>query len=382
MSNKTRIWLTRFALPVAAVGAAHLLTYLLWLIVQGDLTLLFITAVMVSALYGGLAAGLVASVLASLAAAFFFLPPQNSFDIAFDDLLRLLIFVAVATFISWLSGARRRYEQALREAQAALEARVRERTAELQVANQELTEEIAERRKAEGRILAYQARLQSLAVELSTAEERQRRQIAETLHDAIGHRLAAAVMSLRGVLQEDVDGHAPRITRACELVEQTIEHTRTLTLQLSPPILYELGLEPALEWLAEQVQGETGLAVTASVDYQAAAAADEEVRTLLFNAVRELLVNVVKHAQARAACIALAREGEYLRVGVTDDGVGCDPTRAQVSAAGSGFGLFNIRERLTHLGGRFDLTSEPGRGCRVTLVAPLTVRPQPAGSTE
>jgi signal transduction histidine kinase len=253
-----------------------------------------------------------------------------------------------------------------------LERRVAERTAALTVANRELQAEVAERTRAEAQILAYQGRLQSLAAELSASEERQRRQIAAALHDAIGHRLAVAVIMLRGLLEDGVDGHAPQVTRACELVEESIGHTRSLTLQLSPPILYELGLEPALEWLAEQVRAESGLAVEVDGDGQVDPAG-EEARALVFNCVRELLVNVVKHARARTARVTLTRQGRYARVTVADDGVGCDGAKAQSVASSSGFGLFNVRERLAHLGGSFDLVSGPGNGCHVTLVAPLGV---------
>jgi signal transduction histidine kinase len=372
--------IARYLVAVLAVGAAHLLTLLLWPVMEGNLSLLFITAVMVSALHGGLGPGLVASFLGALASAFFHLPPRYSFDISFDDLLRLVVFVAVAGFVSWLNGSRRRSEEALREAQAVLERRVLERTAELSSTNQELKSEVAERRKAEERAVAYQARLQSLAAELSATEERQRRGIATTLHDAVGHRLAVAVMKLRGLLEEGANGHAaPHITRACELIEQSIQYTRSLTLQLSPPILHEMGLSPALEWLAEQVQQETGLLVSVVDDGQPKPT-DEQIRPLLFNSARELLVNVVKHARAHAARMAIERDGAFVRLVVADDGIGCDGASA-LAASTSGFGLFNIRERLAHLGGAFELGSEPGGGCRVTLTAPLTADTPEARAT-
>jgi signal transduction histidine kinase len=386
MSDFWRIAFLRVVLPIVAAGVAHVLTWVLWPVMEGNLSLLFLTAVMVSALYGGLAAGLLASFLGALASAFFYLPPQHSFALGGDDLLRLVAFVLVAVLVSWLSGGRRRWEQALRDSRAALERRVEERTKELRDANRQLEDEVRERRRAEGQILAYQERLRSAAAELSNAEERQRRQIAATLHDAIGHRLAVAVMKLRGALDDatatgpTAEGRAnrrtPEIARACELVEQAIGHTRSLTLQLSPPILYELGLEPAVEWLADQVQAETGLLVTVVDDGQPKPA-DDQIRPLVFSAVRELLVNVAKHARTRTATIELARDGDYLRASVCDDGVGLRPPAVTASPA-TGFGLFNVRERFEHLGGSFDLVSEPGRGCRVTLRTPLTAPARPA----
>jgi signal transduction histidine kinase len=367
-----------YGMALSVVGLAYLLTEVFRVLLDETRLLFMIAAVMVAALYGGLGPGLLASGLATLASAFFFLPPERSLGVSFDDLAHLTAFVIVAVLLSWLSGARRRATQALKEANERLESRVWERTAELTATNEELQEEIAERKKAEAQILAYQLRLQSLAAEVSMTEEQERRRIATVLHDAVGHRLAVAVMKLQGVLgaRRAAEDSRP-IEQACELIQESIQHARSLTMQLSPPILFELGLGPALEWLGEQVEKEHGLTVTVSDDEREKSLA-EEVRTLLFRAVRELLINIVKHAHARNVGVRLAKEGDYVRVVVEDDGVGLDQTRLRSPEHVSGFGLFNIRERLAHLGGKLEVQSEPGVGTCVTLVAPLAVGPAAA----
>ena len=144
--------------------------------------------------------------------------------------------------------------------------------------------------------------------------------------------------------------------------------TRSLTLELSPPILYEIGLEAAIEWLAERTQRDHGLLATVCDDGQSKPL-PEEFRAELFNAVRELLFNVVKHARAKSVGIRLSRCGDMYEIVIEDDGIGFE-ANMQV-ATSSGFGLFSIRDRISHLGGRFQVDSAPGRGCRVTLQVPL-----------
>jgi len=361
--------LLRYLVPLLAVGVAHGLTWVLWKYLQNNLSMLFIVAVIVSASYGGLGPAVLASLLSALACAFFYLPPRYSFDLGFDDALRLLAFGIVSIFVSWLSAARRQSEAALRVAHSELETRIEQRTAELIRVNDDLRTEIGERVRAQQSILAYQSRLQALATDLSLTEERERRRIASTLHDAIGHTLAVAVIRLRDLLSsEKTNGTTQELEDICKLIEQSIQHTRSLTLDLSPPILYELGLEPAIEWLAERVQKQHWLAVVVKGDSEPKPL-DDQVRALLFNAVRELLVNVVKHAQAKNVMVGIQRIDQSVQIVVKDDGIGFEHLQ---SAAPSGFGLFNIRERLEHLGGRFEIESSVGRGCTVTLQAPLT----------
>ncbi len=227
--------------------------------------------------------------------------------------------------------------------------------------------------QCEDESLQYQSQLRSLSSQLSLTEERERRRIATELHDRIGHALTNASMRLSRLRNPAVsENDAKRLTDEVHgLIEQSIQDTQTLTFELSPPILYDLGLEAAIDWLAEQTQSQHGITVNC-VDDMSAKPIDESLRVLLFQAARELLFNVVKHARASQATISISREGEYLSVTIEDDGVGFNPARARHrQGRKGGFGLFSIQERLAHQGGRLEIHSEPGKGARFNLISPM-----------
>lgn len=268
---------------------------------------------------------------------------------------------------------RKRTEQELERARDELEIRVKERTAELEKAVEKLRNEVSERKKAEEKLLTYQKQLRSSASALSLAEERLRRKIATDVHDHVGQNLAISKMKIESLAQSTT---SPQLTKALEeirdLIAQAVESTRSLTFELSPPILYELGFGPAVQWLLRQVRQQHGLS-TEFTDDERPKPLDDDIRVLLFQAVRELLVNVVKHAKAGSVKVSTRRVDDQIRVSVEDDGVGFDAAqvRSQVHTTG-GFGLFNIRERLDHISGHLDITSRAGKGTRVTLMAPIT----------
>jgi signal transduction histidine kinase len=212
-------------------------------------------------------------------------------------------------------------------------------------------------------------KLRSLSSQLSLAEERERRRLASGLHDQVGQTLALTRFKLdalrSGLDEKDTCRQLDEIEA---LVDEAIGQTRALTFELSPPMLYELGLEPALEWLAEQYEARYGISCKLEDDGRPKLVGDE-LRGVLFSSVRELLMNVVKHAQAQTAGISICRDGDNVSVSVKDDGVGFDTSDWKWN--GGGFGLFNIRERLIAAGGSIEVGSEPGRGTVVTLVVPL-----------
>jgi PAS domain S-box-containing protein len=233
--------------------------------------------------------------------------------------------------------------------------------------------DITESKRAEGRLHRYQAQLRSLASELSRTEERERRRLATDLHDAIGQNLAMAKLRLDG-LRSNTKGvqSSAEFDEVARLLGQAIQDTRSLTFELSPPVLYELGLEAALESLVERMQHAHDIQIDFSSD-GGSYSLGEDLSVFCFRAVQELLINVVKHARTRQARICLSREGATLKIIVLDHGVGFVPgTMPNHADQSSGFGLFSIEERVRHFGGHLEVDSRRGRGTRVTLLIPLS----------
>jgi PAS domain S-box-containing protein len=231
--------------------------------------------------------------------------------------------------------------------------------------------DITHRKKAEEDIRTYQEQLQSLASELSLTEERERRRLATDLHDHIGQALAVSKIKL-GVLQKSVTSpdHAKPLSEVRELIEQMIRDTRSLTFELSLPVLYELGFEAAVEWFAKHVRSQHGIMVDVQKDI-VPIPMDDEIKVLLFRSVRELMINIVKHAQASNARVTIRKENDQVNIEVEDDGVGIkdilrDPQLKNIG----GFGLFSIRERLHYLGGQVQVESKNGQGTKITLMVP------------
>jgi PAS domain S-box-containing protein len=293
-------------------------------------------------------------------------------DAITDDVIKILESAALqlATAIQRVCA-----EQALKESHDELEERVAQRTDMLQRAKDQLQLEVEERKKKELELLSYQQRLRHLSSELLQTEERERRRVAIKIHDRIGQALAVNKIQL-GVLQAEVDSQdlKSKIEDIRALLSQTIRDTRSLTFELSPPVLYELGLQAALEWLAEIIRKQSGLKVDVVGDGRERSL-DSEIRVLLFRTCRELLFNVVKHAGATRARVSLRGDGASIMVNISDDGTGFDPDLFQsgYDPFESGFGLFSIREQLEHRGGTFEVDSDPGRGSAVTIVMPLAM---------
>lgn len=220
----------------------------------------------------------------------------------------------------------------------------------------------------EDELRANQQRLRSLASELSLAEERERRRIAAGLHDYACQNLVLSKMKLQGLPVTETD----EIEDVCDTIDKTIESVRGLIFDLSSPTLYKFGLEAAIkELLEERVKAQHNIDCTFRDDGAAKPLA-EDVRVVLFQSVRELLFNIIKHAQARAVTVDIGRLDDSIRITVTDDGIGFDMEEALAGPSRRhGFGLFHIRERLDFIGGRLDMESQPGYGSRFTLLAPL-----------
>jgi PAS domain S-box-containing protein len=260
-------------------------------------------------------------------------------------------------------------EDELKKHRNQLEELVKSRTSELIEANKDLTRENHERMQIEKKLLDHQKQLQSLTSQISLIEENEKRRIATELHDCIGQNLALSKIKL-GQLGKSADSDDLKndIGDILKIIEQTITETRTLTFELSPPILYELGLSQAIKWLIDQFREKHGLEISLEDD-GLEKPFENSIRLFLFQAVRELLVNTVKHSHADYAKIQMTKDNGKLQITVEDNGIGFYGPSADYR----GYGLFNIRERMNHINGHFEIKSVPGRGTKVTLVAPFKI---------
>jgi signal transduction histidine kinase len=227
-------------------------------------------------------------------------------------------------------------------------------------------------REAERALAQHDAQLRALATEITLAEERARRKLASELHDGPAQNLAGMAMQLAAIKRriEDRDQIA-LLVEAEQVLADTTTQTRTLMLELSPPGLHESGLLEALRWLADRAGKQQRLIVTVEDD-GLPKPLEDQVTVLLFQTVRELLQNVVKHARSKRATVRCAVVDDMLTLDVFDPGVGFEvhsinrlPTRH------GGFGLFNIRERLKLMGGMIDIHSIVGEGTTVRIRVPL-----------
>ena len=231
-------------------------------------------------------------------------------------------------------------------------------------------------RKLEEQVRSRTLQLSTLTMEVTLAEERERHMLAQDLHDDLGQVLAVAKLKLT-TLEEprgaDWGSQLQQIREIEKMIDQANQSVRSLSLQLSPPVLHQLGLVPALEWLAEEMQRSRGLAVQVRNDSQDKPL-DQAASFMLFRAVRELLINVAKHAGVARADVALEVVDGKLILSVADNGVGFDAGKSVVPSAGGGYGLFSVRERISHIGGEVQIDSRPGDGTVVVLILPLQNR--------
>jgi PAS domain S-box-containing protein len=269
----------------------------------------------------------------------------------------------------------RQAQEALRVINAGLEVRVAERTAELSATVEALEKEVRERLRIERNLREGTVQLRTLVLELTRAEERERQRVAQMLDDGLQQLLASA--RLRADLlrtQIRTKPLAAEADRIVALLRDSINAAKSLTLELSPPVLHGIGLAEALRWLAGWMKETHDLTVEveSTVDLQPD---PDGVSVLLFLAARELLFNVVKHAGVKTARLVLQRgERQSVRLIVSDQGRGIDACLVKPQAA-AGFGLYSIRERLGLLGGQMIIQGQPGAGTAITLEAPIEEKP-------
>ena len=235
------------------------------------------------------------------------------------------------------------------------------------------TKNITERKLVRTQLSAYRKKLRALASRLSFSEEHERQRIAAQVHDRVSQTLALCRLKLGMLVKSAPSPHfADQVDEVNNLIRQLIEEIRSLTFDLGSPLLYERGLEKAVEQLTKDLQEDHGILVSFEDDGEPKPL-DDDVRIFLFQVVRELLSNVVKHAQARRVHVCIKRQGGDIQITVEDDGVGFDTRKVTAGSEelNMGFGLFSIRERLSYLDRQLQIESEPGYGTRIAVVAPL-----------
>lgn len=219
------------------------------------------------------------------------------------------------------------------------------------------------------RLEANEREFRRLGRAVWNVQEDERRRLARELHDGLGQNLTALKHRLSQLLDElppEAAGVRERLASAVALCGESLEDTRQLSRLLRPPILDDLGLEPALQWLARSI--DAGGPMSVVTELEPLPTLDGELQTLLFRVAQEALNNAAKHARAQSVLLRLVARGDALQLQVIDDGIGCDPDRA-LRAGGSG--LSGMRERLRLYGGRLELRSAPGQGMRLSAVVPL-----------
>jgi PAS domain S-box-containing protein len=234
--------------------------------------------------------------------------------------------------------------------------------------------DITNRKLNEEKLREYQESLRQLANELNATEERERKRFAADLHDHIGQSLVLAKLELGrlGELTNPFDGNVRSvIERLDDTVDQAIHETRSLMQDLSPQVLYTLGFDAALEWLAENMQERYDL-VCHIEGGKLPSPLSGDAAVVAFQAVRELLINVVKHAGVKEAHVYVTQGENAAVIHVEDEGKGFVPEELALPRShGGGFGLFSIRERLAVLGGSLAIHSSPGKGTSAQVVIPV-----------
>ena len=222
-------------------------------------------------------------------------------------------------------------------------------------------------RKSDEALRRRQRQLQALAAQITISEENTRREIAHDLHDRVGYDLVQLLNIARGM-------NHPSLKPIVDITEKIIAENRSLIFELSPPVLKEAGLNPALEELAKNILEPAGIhwqIITkgSAEDFQA----DDSVCVILYRSARELIINAVKHSGASDVNIIINRKQEIITVAVEDNGKGFSYSGGAEYERG-GFGLFSVRERLKALGGELRVVSEEGKGAMLIMSCPRKLK--------
>jgi two-component system CheB/CheR fusion protein len=261
---------------------------------------------------------------------------------------------------------RKRAEEALRQAHDELEMRVAERTRALALANEQLANEVAERRATEDQV-------RELLGQLVNAEEEERRRLARELHDTLGQHLTALSIGLKGIQEEPAlpPGLRARLARLRDVARRIDDDIDQLVYQLRPAVLDDLGLDDALRELARAWAEESRITVDLHTRSLRGRRFPSALETTVYRVVQEALTNVCKHAQATRVSLIVEQRGDELRAIVEDDGCGFEPPVSLGGLRGRQLGLRGMAERASQAGGRLEVEAAPGSGTTVYLTIPI-----------
>ncbi|MEN3325157.1 PAS domain S-box protein [Mariniflexile soesokkakense] len=232
--------------------------------------------------------------------------------------------------------------------------------------------DITDRIEKEQEIISYQKSLQNLTTEMMLVEEKQRKEIAANIHDHLSQSLVISKMKLND-LNKEIQSNEKRkeIGIIIKHISEALENTRKITYELSPPVLYELGLIEAIHWLAEKIGDENKVKVQFTTDFNEIELTEPKL-ILIYRAIQEILTNAVKHSGTNQIDIIFTRYGQGLQIVIEDKGIGFIESQINISRKSNiGFGLFAVKERIQNLNGTFSIDSKPGFGTKVKLFVPL-----------
>jgi signal transduction histidine kinase len=344
----------RYTFAVVAVVIALLLSSALHPLVGDRLVyVLLLPAIAFSAWYCGIGSSLVATVLALVGAMYGPITSAHSFPVpSRAEQVLIVAFLFSSAVVIVMAESRRRQNEVLRKAQGELEARVQERTADLDSANDNLRE---------------------LSARLLQLQDDERRRIARELHDSVGQMLAALNMNLSTV-RADVERLAKTanaLTDSENLVQQMSTEVRTISHLLHPPLLDEAGLASALRWYVDGfvLRSKIKVALDLPEDF---GRLPRESETAIFRVVQECLTNIHRHSGSPIARIRLRQRDDHVSVEIEDKGKGIPPEKQEEmnSSGAPGVGIRGMRERLRQLGGALEFRSN-GSGTLVTVELPL-----------
>jgi len=316
--------------------------------------IVLLPAVAYAAWHCGVGPSILATGLTLLGVKFWYFPPASLLRISAVQAAVLATILFVCAIAVFMAEARRRENEALRREQGELEEKVKQRTAELDTANQGLRE---------------------LTGRLMQSQDDERRRIARELHDSVGQTLAALSMNLTKVESdiERLNQTAKTLADSSALVQEMNKEVRTISYLLHPPMLDEAGLASALRWYVDGFTQRSGIQVDLEIaeDF---GRLQPEVETAIFRTVQECLTNVHRHSGSRTARVRLLHSAGELRLLVQDDGAGIAAQKLdKVVADGTpGVGIRGMRERMRQLGGTLEINSNP-TGTNVEVRLPINI---------